>query len=73
MSNNQFTALHQTALSPLCHTPHANNISDPNSRALAAVDTLESAAAVLAAHSGAFFFEYHLMVYSIECPFHSAG
>ena len=50
MSNNQFTALHQTALSPLCHTPHANNISDPNSRALAAVDTLESAAAVLAAH-----------------------
>lgn len=50
MSNSQLTALHKTALSPLCHVPHAGNISDPNSRALAAVDTLESAAAVLSAH-----------------------
>lgn len=50
MSNTQFTALHQTALSPLCHIPSADHISDPRSRALAAVDTLESAAAVLSAH-----------------------
>ena len=37
MSNNQFTALHQTALSPACHLP--TDPADPADRALAAADT----------------------------------
>ena len=37
MSNNQFTALHTTALSPACHLPA--DPADPKSRALAAADT----------------------------------
>lgn len=50
MSNNQFTALHQTALSPLCHTPGADFTTSPQHRALAAVDTLESAGSMLASY-----------------------
>ena len=50
MSNKQFTALHHTALSPLCHVPSADFIHNPQHRALAAVDTLEAAASMLAAH-----------------------
>ena len=37
MSNNQFTALHATALSPACHLPL--DPTDPKDRALAAADT----------------------------------
>lgn len=37
MSNNQFAALHQTALSPACHLP--TDPADPKPRAVAAADT----------------------------------
>ena len=37
MSNDNLTALHQTALSPACHLPA--DPADPKSRALAAADT----------------------------------
>ena len=41
MSNNQFTALHQTALSPLCLIP--SDPADSSWRSLAARDTLDRA------------------------------
>ena len=37
MSNDNLTALHQTALSPACHLPA--DPADPKARALAAADT----------------------------------